>query len=386
MNLQEFLNAARAFGKAEWEAIVEGVENDMTLIDETLYSLARESEAKPPVIKRALVEHHPEVARYRRKIETYEGYPKDDILTLSRAMRPDVVKLMELRNMVAQNLGYIDYKDLECELSRIHEETIKDRLQEIVEKDSGEAEALIEKHSMSWESWFQDLRKMTALEETLQPQDIVENVAETFGFDKLPNVVNIHQNEQGIAGFARKFSDSDIRIAGRIIDNASDLKTFLHELSHAILYAYNTPENLEDFLLPAKDEFLANLLENILVKYVCTQTQRRLIQKVNLLEKIRMSLSALFELDLWNKVKTPEERFTYHYERLMPVEHPEYWALDSFRSIDPLFMQYYPLGLLAGENMLVIIDQEGLEGKELGAWLREHLINRAAHVEMAAFL
>ena len=386
MNLQEFLNAYRAFGKAEWENVVEGANKDLSLFDETLYALAAESEKRTPVIKRALVEHHPEVARYRRRIEDFEGYPKDDMLTLSRAMRTDVMKLMELRNMAAQNLGYHDYKDLDCEQSRIHEETIKDRLQEVVETHASKAEALIEKHKMTWESWFQDLRELTAFEEALNPQDIVEKVVETFGFTKLRDVLSIHQDEQGIAGFARKFSDRDIRIAGRIIDNASDLKTFIHELSHAILYAYNTPKTLDDFLLPANDEFLANLLETVIAKKVCTQTQKWMIQKVDTLEMIRMSLSGLFELDLWNKVKTPEERFVHHYERLMPIKHPEYWSLDSFRSVDPLFIQYYPLGRLAGKNMLVIIDQEGLEGTELGDWLYDHLINRATEIELASFL
>jgi|GEM_PF-2047137 len=375
-----------AYHRLEWRRYVEGESVDLLAVSRELHACAEEEDPEHPVQKRARIEHHPEVAALREKLDTNAGLPQGPPSTRARAMAPHVKRLMQLRTMRAQTLGYRDYKDFDCEQNRIHEETIQSALDTVLKQHLPKARELIDRHGFSWATWFEDLRTFRPFEKLLDPEAIIQRLIEGLGLEALDSRLVVHIDPQGMAGFARLFENGRVHIATRPLDTPFALRTFLHELSHGLLYLYHEPPGHEKFLTPASDEFLAVVLENLLIDNVCTQTEQDSLKSVEHLEASRVALSAKFELDLWNNVDTPQQRYQHHYGRLLEVEAPECWTLDSFRSVDALLIQYYAIGYAASANLLTIVESEQLEGAALGEWLKRHLLARAGEIEIAAFL
>jgi len=74
---------------------------------------------------------------------------------------------------------------------------------------------------------------------------------------------------------------------------------------------------------------------------------------ISLLENVRCAVSFLFELDLWLSQENPEELYLEHYGKLgLAIEDPMVWALDSFRSVDPVYIHNYVLGSIAADQIV----------------------------------
>ncbi|MHB8108123.1 MAG: hypothetical protein ACYDH4_11960, partial [Candidatus Cryosericum sp.] len=80
---------------------------------------------------------------------------------------------------------------------------------------------------------------------------------------------------------------------------------------------------------------------------------------IQLLEAVRCAISARFELDLWNSPDTAPQLYTKWYGQLVKESFdPALWALDSFRSIDPMSVFSYVIGYEAG-NRAARLDVKG---------------------------
>lgn len=169
------------------------------------------------------------------------------------------------------------------------------------------------------------------------------------------------------AGVALDLSQGDCRRAGILI-RPSGVRAFFtsaHELGHALLYLHRSNVNS---VLPAwLDEGYAHLIEDderlisVALRDLCLKdetihtwlsTHRRFCQ----IEHNRIWASILTEDALWACVDrsnlTDEEKIDVitdqcadFYRRYLNTtyEDPQKWALDSFRSIDPVYIHSYPL-------------------------------------------
>ncbi len=357
MSFDGFVQATRQYAEKEWENIVEGADNDLTPLDEEIIRWAATLDRKHHAVQRALIEHHPEIARLRNRIENLAGYPEDRRL-LAWALRPDVVRLMAMRTHRAQLLGHDDYLDFVLKTAGIS----LTKLEEILEKTLVEylprAKELVDKHGLEWQNWFRRLRESFPLEKERNAETLVEPIQEFFNGSDWNRSLTIHMSKKGLAGFARKFPDRSVHVKTHPLTNAVSLKTLIHELSHAGLYLENDPAHPENFLTPPTDEFLATYIEDTVIEKICTQTEKDAIDDVRTLELVRIILSAQFELDLWQRRDIPETCYRMRYERLMPVHDELDWTLDTFRSVDSLLIMFYALGHCARD---VLQERKGPE-------------------------
>ena len=75
------------------------------------------------------------------------------------------------------------------------------------------------------------------------------------------------------------------------------------------------------------------------------EKEQKIAEEVKFLESIRCSISFLFEMELWenhDKAETLYKKFQSLLE--MKPNKKGMWALDSFRYIDPVYIQNYVLG------------------------------------------
>ncbi len=337
-----FKAAQYAHHKQEWARYIEERDVSLAETERDLYDKAHEEEDSP-FVRYTRIERHPEVSALKDKLDTLEGLPKDSLLTLARAMRPVVEKLMQLRTHLSQREGADDYPDFILALSGINEGTARELLEDVKVTHIDDALDIVREENIAWESYFDDLRRIEPFDEALDAEDVLRKVENALKTD-LASRLTLHISSAGIAGFARTFSDASVHVHARPLENPAALKTFLHELSHALLYIERASDSQDDFLIPQIDEMAATVIEHCLIQIICTQTEPDAIEKVNALEYSRLALSALFELDLWDRVSAPEAAFAGRYGELMPIEHPDYWTLDSFRSLDPFMVQYYAIG------------------------------------------
>ncbi len=331
------------YAKKEWENIVEEAKNDLSPFDDKIFKAAETLDKKQPAVQRALIEHHPGIARLRNRIESLTNYPKDRNL-LSRALRPDVVRLMAMRTHRAQMLGREDYLDFVLDTAGISFDRMEGLLEETLGKYLPQAQRLAKEKGLDWENWFKRLKDAYPLEKEPDAEAIVKAVEEYFKGQDWNRSLTIHIFEKGLAGFARKFPDGSVHVKIRPLTNAFSLKTFIHELSHAGLYLESDPDHPKNFITPPTDEFLAAHIEDALINKICTQTEKEVIREIRTLELVRIILSAQFELDLWKRRGIPEERYRIRHEKLLPVLDDKIWTLDTFRSVDSLLIMFYALG------------------------------------------
>ena len=84
-------------------------------------------------------------------------------------------------------------------------------------------------------------------------------------------------------------------------------------------------------------------------------------QDIQLLEAVRCAISARFELDLWKDPNDAQRLYAKWYGQLVKESFdPALWALDSFRSIDPMSVFSYVIGYKAG-NQAAHLNAKGLQ-------------------------
>lgn len=90
---------------------------------------------------------------------------------------------------------------------------------------------------------------------------------------------------------------------------------------------------------------------------------------------VRCAISALFEFDLWEEPGKAEELFVTHYGKLgLPINEPEIWALDSFRSIDPVYIHDYVIGATLAQPLINYLTQlYSIDYSSWGSWLQHNI-------------
>lgn len=165
--------------------------------------------------------------------------------------------------------------------------------------------------------------------------------------------VEIKYVEDGFSGYATELEPNNMRMAVEPIKSLDSLRTLFHELGHVMNYGLNKEEGLFRILPFSLDESMAVIFEYIASVLLLNGEDKIRIQELMTLEYTRCAISAIYEFDLWKHPNRAEKLFEYHYKKLdVEIKDTSIWALDSFRSIDPVYIHNYVMGASMAEGLI----------------------------------
>lgn len=399
----------------QWRNYFENGAYDLSSLDNQFFILAkhflnpidltptdRQSGILQMLVGRDLVDKNPAAARLRNRLDNPDNYRDNDEgipdanrdacadssasattrttdarLSMALKIRPDVLDLMHIRNGLAKDQGYHSYPDLVLATEELNRERLINLLQEYLAANLPKAQNLIAKYNIRWESWFSDLERIAPLTATpaFDPIATIDQFLALFGLTAARRKIKIAFQEQecGLAGMASEVAPGDIRIMVAPIASLSGFKVLFHELGHALAYCFNQEQGLYRILPASYDEAMAVVVEYFAPRLLLDSAAQEKAGEIDILEHTRCATSALFELELWENLtsRQPEDLYLKHYSRLgMRIDHPELWALDSFRSIDPVYIHNYVIGALLAPRLYdFLLQNHGLDYRLWGQWL-----------------
>jgi hypothetical protein len=400
----------------QWSNYFEGGVHDLSLLDSQFFMLAkqflsryasaftptdRQSEIVRTLLSRDLVDKNPAAAKLRNRLDDWNNYRDDDSasassatssttdrrLALARKMRSDVLDLMYIRNGLAKDQGYHSYPDLVLATEELNRERLIKMLHDFLDANLPHAQHLIKKYDIHWESWFSDLNRIAPLAESFpgtsapapspafpfDPSTAINRFLELLGLTDARSKIKIAFQDHGFAGMTSEVAPGDIRVMVEPIASLAGFKVLFHELGHALTYCFNQEQDLFRILPASYDEAMAVVIEYFAPRLLLGPTLQKKAAEIDVLEHTRCAISALFELELWESPapKQPEELYLKHYGRLgVQIDHPELWALDSFRSIDPVYIHNYVIGAVLAPRLYDFLLQSfGDDYHSWGRWL-----------------
>jgi hypothetical protein len=383
--------------RLQWENYVAGAGHNLSAVDARIYALmvqnkggfelpGRQGQVVDAIINRELVDKHPQVARLRNRLDDWENYaaglsearkrePAQYRLALARRMKPDVLRLMQLRQRLARELGFPAYVELVSGEEGLASRSLITLLEQYLEDHLVEVRELIQAHQLAWPTWFAGLGTLGHIEQGLGPTKIVDQFLERMGFGALRGAIPIHAQPQPIAGYAGILSvPDDIRILIQPVSSLQGWLVLFHELGHAIAHALNTETGVFATWTSAHDETMAELMAQIAALVLLDADNQNAARQLFLLETTRCAISALFEFELWEHPEAAERLYTQHYRQLgFDIAVPEIWALDTFRSIDPVYIHNFVIGSVVAEKTIDHLCAEyGQDFHKWGEWLRSN--------------
>lgn len=375
----------------QWKNYFENGKYDLSSIDDEIYQVVckynglikpsdRKSKIAHSLIQRNLIEKNPLVTNLRNHIDNLENYKQNIPLNLDRnsylievstRMRNDVIKLMNIRNSLAKELGYSSYPDLILNTDGIDKNALTKLLKEYLNANLPIAKKLINKYNIKWESWYSDLNNISIPMENLNHIDVINQFINKMGYILDYNKIKIIIEDNEITGAASEVSPNNIRIVVAPIKSLNDLTTLFHELGHAISYHYNNEEGLFKVIPPCYDEAMAVVIEHIAPKVLFDDNIQQKIAEIQILEYTRCAISSLFEFELWEAPENAENLYINNYSILgFNISNPVIWSYDSFRSIDPVYIHNYVIGAVLAKDLIKYFTQTFSNNyKEWGTWL-----------------
>lgn len=383
---------------AQWNNYFENKNYNLNELDTEIYNLAklnlekihsidRRSQIAVSIIKKDLVDKNPVSSILRNKIDNKENYCfnipefiKADKykykLALSERMKEDVIKLMNVRNFLSKQLGFNSYPELIFSTEEIDKNNIICSLNRFLDCNLSKAKKIIKKYDIKWETWFSDLNKVSIIDKTYDPFKLIKQLLEMVGYDEILEGLKIYFTEKEIAGYATQLSPIEVRIAVRPIESLYLLRTLFHELGHAVSYSLNREKGIFSILPPSQDEVMAVVMEYIALKLLALDSKdKEMMHEMITLEYVSCAIGSLFEFDLWDNLESAEELYTLHYGKLgLKINGPSIWAFDSFRSIDPVYIHNYAIGVLLAKEMINYLESMySVNYKKWGDWLYDNI-------------
>ncbi|WP_427338463.1 hypothetical protein [Caloranaerobacter sp. DY30410] len=280
-----------------------------------------------------------------------------------------------MRNRIAKEIGFSSYPDLVLETDEIEKKSLIKLLNQYLNKNLPKAKEIIKKYNISWENWFVDLEKIGFINTTYSPIEFIDRLFKILGLEDLKNTIKVTIKEEWYAGFAAALSPTDVRIVVKPIKSLRNLKVLFHEIGHAIMYSLNEQEGLYRVLPASLDEAMAVVMECIASELLLSELEREKVYEIIVLEYTLFAISALFEFELWDNPYKAEELYIKHYSKLgIKIDDPCIWAFDSFRSIDPVYIQNYVIGAVLAEKLMeYFYDKYSNKYKEWGNWLYKNI-------------
>lgn len=410
----------------QWRNYFENGAHDLSFLDNQFFILARhflnpieltpadrQSEILQMLIGRDLVDKNPAAAKLRNRLDNPDNYRDSSESTpdanrdvsagasasasvdatdrttdarraMALKMRPDVLNLMHIRNGLAKDRGFYSYPELVLAIEELDRDHLINLLQEYLASNLPKAQHLIAKYNIRWESWFSDLERISPLTATaaaaapeFDPIAAIDQFLALLELTAARRKIKINFQEHGLAGMASEVTPGDVRIMVAPVASLSGFKVLFHELGHALAYCFNQEQGLYRILPASYDEAMAVVIEHFAPRLLLDSDAQEKAAEIDVLEHTRCAISALFELELWESFtsKQPEDLYLEHYSRLgVRIDHPELWALDSFRSIDPVYIHNYVIGaVLAPRIYTCLLQNHGRDYRLWGQWLINNL-------------
>jgi hypothetical protein len=383
--------------RLQWENYVADAGHNLSSVDAKIYTLvvqnkdrfelpSHQGQVVDAIINRELVDKHPQVAQLRNRLDDWENYakglsetrkrdPAHYRLALARRMKPDVLRLMQIRQHLARELGFPSYVELVLGEEGFESRSVITLLEQYLEDHLVEARELIQAHQLTWPTWFSGLGTLGHIGQGLGPTKIVDQFLERMGFGALRGAIRIHAQPQPIAGYAGILSvPDDIRILMQPVSSLQGWLVLFHELGHAIAHSLNTETGVFTTWTSAHDETIAELIAQIAPFVLLDEDSQQAAHQLFLLETTRCAISARFEFELWEHPEAAERLYTQHYSRLgFDIPAPAIWALDTFRSIDPVYIHNHVIGSVVAEKTIDHLCEEyGQDFHRWGEWLRSN--------------
>ena len=344
---------------------------------------------------RYMVENSPEVAGLRNKLDigrrrkeyidndytdSLDDEPLADRSELRREMalnmRDDVIELMRRRNDRAKDLGFDSYPDLIYSCSELQRKDVERAIEDYLQSNLERANEIIEKYNrkhdldLNRDNYFKKLRGLLSFAESREPVGELKKYFSELGYDDLLSSLTVYEQEE-ISGIVMAVSiPDDVRMMITPLDSLWKLKVFYHECGHAACYSSIREDGIYGILSTFYDELMAVLFENIAGEIFFEAEEKKMYKEFQLLEAVRCSISFLFEAELWNSPEEAEELFR-RYQKLLdlPAKEDCKWTLDTFRSLDPVYMHNYVLGEIYSQRIVDQLKQE--YGADYVRWGKE---------------
>ena len=209
------------------------------------------------------------------------------------------------------------------------------------------------------DNYFKVLRELLSFPESRDPVLQLKEYFFELGYEDLLSSISIYEQDK-ISGIVMAISTpDDIRMMIRSLDSIWKLKIFYHECGHAACYSSIRENGIYRRLSTFYDELMAILFENIAAEIFLEGKDKKMYREFQLLETVRCSISFLFESDLWKNPGRAEELFREYQQLLdLPTREKCLWTLDTFRSLDPVYMHNYVLGEIYSQKIVEQLKQE----------------------------
>ncbi|MTI95482.1 MAG: hypothetical protein FH749_08325 [Firmicutes bacterium] len=140
----QYLNLFFLGQKAQWENYADRAEHNLNNIDAEIYQLLAANQELltssrdvnlQRILLRGLVDKDPEVSMLRNRLDSQSAYLYDNPSrsTLAIRMKPDVLKLMVLRNQKAKVFGFANYPELVFHCEGLDREQVKQTVSDYLE-------------------------------------------------------------------------------------------------------------------------------------------------------------------------------------------------------------------------------------------------------------
>lgn len=392
---REYLRLFFKLQKLQWENYAYNAGHDLNSTNQAIFGLLNKGEATnfrgrkasiwKALLNKGLVENHPQVSALRNRLDDWGNYaaavPASGCQArrtrLAINMRPDVLKLLALRQGLAQKQGFASYMDLVLAGEDLSLEIVESLTRQYLRENLNIARRLIKEHNITWPTWFQDLNRLASKHTLGHPckEELVDALLEQMGLWPLRKYLTIVYKKEGFTGYTGVLQPGqDVRI---LLDRNTGLRSLLtlgHELGHALCHLANKNRGLYLTWTSSFDESMAVIMEHIAAHLWLKPVQQRKAQAMWTLEGVRCSLSFLFELDLWRDPQGAETYYANRYGQLgLNLGDPAQWTLDSFRSLDPVYIHNYVLGEVVARRILAHLKgQFNYDYRAWGAWLLEN--------------
>lgn len=359
--MNAYIRSLYARNALQWQNYTQSAHRDLNpiyaQIREALTTLQSRGEL-PLSALRNLIETEPRIAALRNKLDdgdSYRSVGEIGTAPFLAAIRSDVTALMQLRNLEAQRLGYRDYPAAIFASEQLDEDAILASLSRFLAENLPATRRFVAEHRFQWRSWFDDLSRISQpLSPPVRARDVLRELAAKLQLDEVLARLSIVEGQP--ICFVLPLAADDIRMSLGEMASLDDLRTLCHEFGHAVQNARllsDSPQSLAQ-LTPLREEAAAVLMETLAPRLLVSEQQAALIRQVQLMDYCRAALSMQFELQLWHHgCDAAEELCRDHFEQLgVVVEEPRRWCLDSFRSIDCVYIGNYPLSQIAADKLL----------------------------------